>query len=139
MHATVDYNDEYLRSRGEDPLAQEKAAFLSATFDLRMELARRTHAAAISRAADEIPAQLARIWADERLTVRERRRLLFEIWLDADDPDSSPAGAVRRAVETFVRERLPPGSPDAYPPAELERLRARPGAASFTPDPPRRP
>jgi hypothetical protein len=45
-HHTVDFGNEYLRARGKDPNAQEKAAFLAATFEQRLELARKARAAA---------------------------------------------------------------------------------------------
>lgn len=133
VHFTTDFNDEYLRALGQDPLAVEKAAFLSSTFEVRMALATRAQAAALAGAPSETPARLERLWDDQRLTARERRRLLFELWLEADRPGAPAAAQVRRAIDDLIGRRLPPGSPDAYGAAELEQLRARPGAAGFDP------
>jgi hypothetical protein len=74
-----------------------------------------------------LPEMLAVIWDDEARPVLERRRVLFELWLESSDP------AARATILAFIRRHLAAGSPGAFPPGELDHLRRRPGAAGFAP------
>jgi hypothetical protein len=50
------------------------------------------------------------LWGDRRYTVRERRRILYEIWYEMDrTPDSERAAKI---IDEFIRRCLPCGSPD---------------------------
>lgn len=124
-HLTIDLNDAYLRALGADPLAREKAAFLAATFELRVGMAARWGAEALRQGELELPPTLERLWSDPQAPPSERRRILFELWLETDRP------AARAAIAAFIHRKLGPGSPDGYTTEELERLRKRTGAAGF--------
>ena len=126
---TFDITDEIMRGLGEDPYRVEKARFLAATFDLRMRLAAAAQKSALALALDRLPKTIKALWADERYTARERRRILFELWRESDQ--GSDGLRARGVIEKFVRKRLPDGSPDAYTPGELEAFRA--AAPDFSP------
>jgi hypothetical protein len=130
-HVTFDVND-YLVRLGQTAHAPEKARFLADTFEWRMGLARKAQAKAFAAAGAALPQQLGQLWRDERRPPRERRRLLFELWCELDR--SLPSAAdLRRQIDAFIRANLPASSPEAYSPAELEELRARPGGSGFSP------
>ena len=60
-----DVSDELTRFSGQDPSRFQKATFLAATRDRRIQMAVRTHAANIRRAAAELPTQLQAIACDD--------------------------------------------------------------------------
>jgi hypothetical protein len=130
VHTTLDFNEEYLRLMGEDPLASEKAAFLSSTFDFRLLLAAQHQRQLIREASDSLNHRLQSLWTDSQRPWLEKRRLLFEIWLSCDAGSRNDG---RTGVEAFIREHLPEGSPNAFTKSELETLRLRPGAQAFRP------
>ena len=77
-----------------------------------------------------LPRELEKMWRDDTRSLADRRRLLFERWdecVDArEDSEAARVGAQARAtVLSFIRTRLPAGSPDAYTQAELVALNAR--------------
>ena len=59
-----DLTDELTRFSGQDPNRFQKATFLAATRDRRIQMAVRTHAANIRRATAELPARLQAIACD---------------------------------------------------------------------------
>jgi hypothetical protein len=99
-----DATDEYLRAMGKDPVRQQKAEFLAATFDLRINMTARANRARTRAALDELPAWLDRIWHDPRFTPAERRHLLAAMWDDlAPGPDGDAARAV---IRSFAQQHL---------------------------------
>ena len=64
---------------------------------------------------------------------RTRRELLFRLWDELLEDDT--AGTTGRAtIVDFVRRKLPGGSPEAFPTAELDRYnRDRQSQAEFAP------
>ncbi len=133
-HTAFDLTDEYVRVLGKDPLAAEKAQFLAATFELRVRLATVSREQDERRAATALSSQLEELWKDTRRTPREKRRILFELWLANDRVQGDGAAASPRAtIESFIQEHLPADSPDAYSKVELDDFRSRRGAASFRP------
>lgn len=102
-----DVTDEYLRLVGQDPARVEKANFLAATFDLRMDMVTRAQRARQQSAAGALPAQLAQLWQDPRFTATERVRLLQGMWNDLDSgPQAEPA---REIIRAFARAHLSAG------------------------------
>jgi len=96
-----DVSDELTRFSGQDPARFQKATFLAATRDRRVQMATRTHAANIQRAAAELPIQLQIIACDTRLTYRERRAILVALAREMDP--NTPEGATAAAtITTFV-------------------------------------
>jgi hypothetical protein len=58
--------------------------------------------------------------------------MLFELWDEAEAGER--AADARRAIERWIREHLPDGSPDAFSAAELARWNgARESTAEFQP------
>ncbi len=134
-----DLSDEFSRELGHGTLYRhEKANFLAATFRQRTDMAARAYASRMRLALDDLPSRLDALWADTRYRRRERRRITFLLWADAD-PSSPGAHPAQTIIESWIRRRLPPGSPDAYGKSELEALsRERPELRPFTPyGPPR--
>ena len=96
-----DVSDELTRFSGQDPARFQKATFLAATRDRRVQMTTRTHAANIQRAAAELPIQLQIIACDTRLTYRERRAILVALAREMDP--NTPEGATAAAtITTFV-------------------------------------
>jgi hypothetical protein len=126
---SFDLTDEIMRGLGQDPYRVEKARFLAATFELRMQLAVEAQKSAVAAALDQRPAIIEALWLDDRYTARERRRILFELWRESDQ--GADGARARALIEAFVRKRLACGSPDAYSDGELQGFHA--SAADFAP------
>jgi len=90
-----DVNDQLDRLSGKDPHRYQKAVFLAATYDRRVQMAVKAHAGNIRRASAETPARLQGIACDERLTYRERRAILAALATEMDT--TTPAGAFAAA------------------------------------------
>jgi len=118
---SFDLTDEIMRSRGRDPYAYEKARFLSSTFEMRIKMALAARKADLKASLASLPARLEELWADDRYTPRERRRILYELWWETDTTVEGARAA--HAIEAFIRRRLPCGSPQGYAGEELESLR----------------
>lgn len=131
VSGSFDLTDEIMRALGKDPLARDKARFLSATFEFRMKLAIEARKQEMLQALDSFPRRLEDLWADTRYSPRERRRILYELWIQMDNtPDGARAG---KMIDLFIRRRLPCGASDAYTPAELDAFRAGHPEQPFTP------
>jgi len=112
-----------------------KARFMAETEALRLRMAHdwlRQQLAAQQRALVE---QVLEIWRDASLPLALRRRRIFGLWDECDEPVAirSPADelraeaarAARGRVEALIRRLAPQGSPQQYTPAELAELNAR--------------
>jgi hypothetical protein len=125
-----DLTDEIIRSLGKDPHALDKARFLSATFEFRMKLAIEERKQQMREALDMFPQRLDELWADTRYSPRERRRILYELWIEMDNtPDGAKAG---KMIELFIQRRLPCGAADGYTSGELDAFRSRHPERPFT-------
>jgi hypothetical protein len=87
-----------------------------------------------------MPAWLERLWQEPGRTPAERRELYFLLWDECaeEGPEDVVLGArqVRATIETFIRRRLPEGSPHGYTAAELELFnRERSSTRPFDPYP----
>jgi hypothetical protein len=118
VHGNFDLTDEIMRAYGQDPYAREKARFLSATFEFRIRMAITAHKADMKSALAHLPERLEELWSDERYTARERRRILYELWYETDQTPEGERAA--RAIDAFIRRRLPCGSPEGYTGGELD-------------------
>jgi hypothetical protein len=117
-----------LRAQGQEPYEHEKLCFLDDTRDLRAELRiahERAQMAGLRRS-------LERAWFDDTRSSAERRAALFAIW---DECREEEVGLLaRELVESFVRQHLPKGSPDAFTGDELAALNAtRTSTMEFAP------
>jgi hypothetical protein len=129
-----DLSDEFSRELARGTLYRhEKANFLAATFRQRTDMAARAYAVRMRAALEELPARLDALWADTRYRRRERRRIIFLLWAEADR-SSSVGRSADAIIEGWIRRRLPPGSSNAYSKSEMEALsRERPGLTPFSP------
>jgi hypothetical protein len=118
-----DLTDAMMRANGEDPYQYEREWFMRETEGLRNRLADRSEAEDLRRGLGDLRARLERIWDNRALSAQARRGRIFDLWDDcADDELGRRAQAV---VLAFIRERLPAGSPNAYPRAEIQALNDR--------------
>ena len=130
---TMDLSDAIMRAFGQDPYRAAKVRFLAATFDLRMKLAAAVRRDDLRRSLGELPEALASLWGDSRYSGAERRRILFELWREAD---STPEGVrAAQAIEAFIAHQLPCGSPDSYTAAELQAYQMSESGRVFSPYP----
>jgi hypothetical protein len=117
-----DLTDEYYRAMGNDPYRHEKARFLAATFDFRLRLAVQHQIATLRRALHAFPDTLQQLWDDRTRPAVERKRLLCALWSELRrDDDAAPVAA---QIRTFVRQKIPIDSPDAFTADELAACNA---------------
>jgi hypothetical protein len=121
VRGSFDLTDELMRALGKDPKALDKARFLSATFEFRIQLAVEERKRLMKKALDDLPGYLGDLWADERYSPRERRRLLYELWYETDRTPEGERAA--KAIDVFIRRRLPCGGDDGYTRGELDAFR----------------
>jgi hypothetical protein len=93
-----DLTDEIERFSGKDPNRYQKAMFLAATHDRRIEMAVRTHARNVRLASAELPGRLQAIACDPRLTQRERRAIIAALAreMDTTTPEGVTAATATR-------------------------------------------
>ena len=126
-----------------------KRAFLAGTEALRLRLANGWYKARLHSELAELGGQLTAQWRDTKLPLAERKRRIFERWVECEDPSMTDLGeldvvrlavarSARAKIEAFVRQVAPSGSSLAYTRVELERFnRSRAGKPRFHPyDPP---
>jgi hypothetical protein len=97
-----DLTDEIERFSGKDPNRYQKAMFLAATHDRRIEMAVKTHARNVRLASAELPGRLQLIACEPRLTLRERRAILAALAreMDTKTPEGTTAAA---AIKDFLK------------------------------------
>jgi hypothetical protein len=110
----------------------EKRRFMASTAALREQLAEAAEAANQRRAKVSLQSTLRGLLTNATLSLAQKRSAIFGLWDDcASDASGSEAQA---AIESFVRDRLPEGSPLAYSAAELSQLnRQRVSRRAFDP------
>lgn len=130
--------------QGDDPARRAKAELLKRTRPIRTRMAIAYHLNLIETRFGELRGQLRQVLDASDKTLGERRELLFQLWDDCDEafavnPGEIPAEAItvideartqtaekaRRAIELFIRKRLPKRSRRAYTPHELEDMNQR--------------
>jgi hypothetical protein len=127
-----DITDEYYRLMGEDPYRYEKARFLSATFEMRVAMAAKALVHDLRRSLHALPDRLDGIWTDRSQPPAAHRRIFCALWAELSNDDKSVEAA--RVILTFVRTRLPAGSPAAFTGSELaECNQGRPPGQQFRP------
>lgn len=100
----LDLGEELMRALGDDPAKVEKARFLASTSALRLRLAERTRKAELSRALDELPALLNRIWRTPSMTRAERLTTIEALASEISD-DLPGAETARTQINEFLRRR----------------------------------
>jgi len=79
-----DLTDELMRFAGQDPYRYAKARFLAATRELRIRMASRAHADDLRASESELPARLAEIACDGRLSTFEKRAIIEGLRAELD-------------------------------------------------------
>jgi len=101
--ARADVTDQLERLSGQDPQRYQKAVFLAATYDRRVQMAARAHAADVRRASDELPGHLQAIACDERLTHKERRAIIAALGREMDGTTAEGQSAARSITAFLAR------------------------------------
>lgn len=70
---------------------------------------------------ERIKQQLEEIWQQKK-PAAQRRKLLFELWLNCDAEDEA-AKQARRSIIQYIQKNLPADHPDGYTAEELQRWR----------------
>lgn len=118
-----DLNSLVERMAGTQVNTAEKRRFMQSTAALREQLASATEAQNQQRAKHTLRATLDRLWRDAALSLVQKRAAVFGLW---DDCASDASGsAAQAAIEGFVRQHMPEGTPLAYSSAELALLNRR--------------
>jgi hypothetical protein len=130
LHADV--LAQYLSLMADDRAGEDKAQFLTATFDMRAQMAARAQAARVRGSRAQMQRLLSQVWSDASRPPIERRRLICALWAELDA--TSEAGAEGRAgLLAFVAKQLPAGSPQAFSAAEIAACPAAGDGARFRP------
>jgi hypothetical protein len=133
---TFDLTDFVMRRRGEDPYRYEKAKFLAATFDERVQMRLVYRDEEMEDALSELPSRLLALWL-KPIPLAERKHTLFELWDECDEDDEGirpGADRARAVIVDFVCAHLPAGGSYGFSADELARLNAkRTSRARFEP------
>ena len=132
-----DISDAFMRSKGQDPYASKKLAFLDSTREERVQIGMRHRSEQLAMAPQIMKKNLERLWATVT-DPAERREVLFQLWDEVEETGSEElveAGRqARQLVIAWIRWKLPAGSPDAYTSEDLAALaRKRTSRAAFAP------
>jgi len=122
-----DLTDKLMRSKGMDPYASRKLAFLDSTRDERVAMGQRYRAEQLAQASRIMKRHLDRV-----ATIPDpaaRKRALFELWdecLEVGSEAEVTAGRASRAlIIGYIRTHVPAGSAHAYTSEEIAELDAR--------------
>ena len=128
VRGKFDVTDSIMRAIGQDPYRAQRMKMLDDTREQRLTLAAQDRTARQGDALATLPATLRNIWNDGTRSVQERRRVIFQLWDECQEPaegegESAAAGARARAVIVlFIRSQVGPRSGHAYPKEELAAL-----------------
>lgn len=117
-----DLTDMVMGGAGADPYMAERERFMEETEDLRLRLEDAARTERSERDVRRVRGRLVTILGDEDRTLEARRRDIFRVWDEADDPIDGPA--YRAAILAFIHAELPCGSPNGYTPSEVAALNA---------------
>ena len=110
-----DLTDEITRMNGTDPLRYEKAQFLVATRERRVGMAVKRHATNVHRATAELPAMLASIACDDRMSRADRLAILNALRDDMDLATAEGRDGAARITEAIARYLGPAEGGSACP------------------------
>lgn len=135
---SFDISDSIMRRKGEDPYASDKLKLLEATLSWRQGLRRRWKRRLVDAYLDGLPRRLDAILKKPGMQPVEKRRILFLLWDECNEPDGTEMGKLgklaRDIILAFIRKRLPPAGGMAYTADELSRLnRSRESRDTFNP------
>ena len=133
---------------GEEQYRTQKTRILRETAGLRRSLARQWAKRQMSRELARLRGKLQRVWDDTSKTAQRRRRQLFLLWDECEEPSNVETaedddldtarrdfgGKARSAITSFIRDTLPKDSEHGYSTQELETLnRSRASRMRFAP------
>lgn len=124
---------------GEAQFRTLKTQILRQTADLRMQMARSWSKKQLRAQLAALSTQLKTAWERPNWSLERRRKTLFLLWDECEEPSADDAGErnvadtldqaraaagakARAMIVRFIREELPADSDQAYPPAELRAL-----------------
>lgn len=124
---------------GEEQFRTLKTQILRQTADLRMQMARSWSKKQIRAQLAALSTQLKTAWERPSWSLERRRKTLFLLWDECEEPPGDEAGVrnvedtldqartaagakARAMIVRFIREELPADSDEAYPAAELRAL-----------------
>lgn len=119
-----DLTDSVMRALGDDPYVHRKMNFVRETAEFRAWLRRTSVTTSLERAVLGMRDRLDTIWRRSDLDRREKKVIFFEIWDGAIEHGARKGYGdfVRASVRSFIRRRLPPGTPGSYTREELEHF-----------------
>ena len=124
-----DLNNLTERLAGNDPYAYEKRKIAEATFEDRLCLAREAARRRQQEGLFNLNEHLEWLRHLPGLTRPQLREVVFDLWDECMDTgtDGEPnlGAAARAGILAFIRRVFPPGTADAYTPAELVALNER--------------
>ncbi|MCK6548673.1 hypothetical protein L6R52_22710, partial [Myxococcota bacterium] len=122
----VDLNDTIMRLAGDDPYQYEKAKMMAATRPLREKLADAACREDLREAVLRIRPSLEQLWAEDAVSITEKRRRIFQLWDQCAEEGSDDVllatEQIRAIIVDFVQQKLPRSSPVAFAPEELALL-----------------
>ncbi len=132
-----DITDAFMRSKGADPYASKKLAFLDSTRDERVQIGARYKSAQLAQVAQIVQKNLARIWA-ATTDPQQRKQALFEMWDECVETGSDEvvvaANTARKMIIGFARANFPARSEHAFTDAEIAACnRAKQSSTTFSP------
>jgi hypothetical protein len=130
LAAVFDLTDLVMRARHMDPYGYDKGRVSDLTGKMRDKMSASERPRRLEAALARLPSELEALWRRSDLSPAERRETLFQLWDDLleggpDEAELRAATQAREAILRFVRQRLGPGSPDAFTDGELARFNAR--------------
>ncbi len=102
-----DAGDELARLNGQDPYRAQKAHFLDATRDARVQMAATVNAQNVRQAMAALPARLDAIACDSRLSTADKRGVLTAL---RDEMNTSPEGREAAALVSEFLTRFESGT-----------------------------
>jgi hypothetical protein len=142
--STVPWPEDWGSPMGSFPENPIKMWFLRQTEALSDRLSERWQRQSLATAMSAVQRNADRVWRDETLGLRAKRRLLFELWDECEEPrgdddDRAAAHVGQRArdqIVEYIRRMLPAESRDAYLLDEVRRFNAmRESRQPFAPYP----
>lgn len=120
-----DVTDLLMKAKHQDPYRALKQSFMDYTEAMRKKMAQAALKERQAASLEHLPEHLDEVWHNLGHPVAERRRDIYEMWLDAAMSVAETGDAAKEAcniVETYVRRYLPADGEYAYTDEELAKL-----------------
>jgi hypothetical protein len=132
-----DITDAFMRSKGIDPYASKKLAFLDSTRDERVQIGTKHKSQQLAQVAQIVKKNLARVWA-ATTDPQQRKQALFEMWDECVETGSAEvveaATTARKIIIGVARANFPANGPHAFTSEEIAACnRMKQSSATFAP------